>query len=50
MFDVPFLYGSGWSKSADEGPEAVAVLIKHANDKAFGGINSVGRTIDFRGS
>jgi putative ABC transport system permease protein len=49
MFDVPFLYGGGWSKSADEGPEAVVVLSKHANDKAFGGVNSVGRTIDFRG-
>jgi putative ABC transport system permease protein len=49
MFDVPFLYGSGWPKTADEGPEALVVLSKRANDKAFGGANSVGRMLDFRG-
>ena len=26
MFDVPFRYGSGWDKRADEGPEQVVVL------------------------
>lgn len=45
MFDVPFLYGSGWSAAADRGPEPVIVLSKEENQALFGGINSVGRTI-----
>ena len=49
MFDVPFLYGNGWSNAADQSPDAVIVLSRRTNDKAFGGINSVGRTVSFRG-
>ena len=45
MFDVPFLYGGGWSTAADQGPEPVIVLSKEENEALFGGINSVGRTI-----
>ena len=45
MFDVPFVYGSGWGKAADEGPEPVVVLSDETNQKLFGGENSVGRTI-----
>jgi putative ABC transport system permease protein len=45
MFDVPFLYGTGWSRADDEGPAPVVVLSKYANDKLFGGQNSVGRSI-----
>jgi putative ABC transport system permease protein len=45
MFDVPFLYGSGWSAPADQGPEPVMVLTRAMNDKLFGGANSVGRTV-----
>jgi putative ABC transport system permease protein len=45
MFDVPFLYGSGWNASADRGPEPVIVLSKRENDAFFGGSNSVGRTV-----
>jgi len=53
MFEVPFLYGGPWDARADTGPEPVIVLSKEANQKAFGGINSVGRIIhwekrDFR--
>jgi putative ABC transport system permease protein len=53
MFAVPFLYGSGWDAKADEGPEPVIVLSKEANEKAFGGANSVGKVLhwnerDFR--
>ena len=53
MFDVPFRYGSGWNKKADEGPEPVVVLSDEMNDKLFGGKNSVGKTVrisdrDFR--
>jgi putative ABC transport system permease protein len=45
MFDVPFLYGTGWSRTDDDGPAPVVVLSKYANDKLFGGQNSVGRSI-----
>jgi putative ABC transport system permease protein len=45
MFEVPFLYGSGWSAAVDQNPEPVLVLSKSRNEKLFGGANSVGRTI-----
>ena len=45
MFDVPFLYGNGWQAAADAAPAAVMVLSKAENQKLFGGINSVGRTV-----
>jgi putative ABC transport system permease protein len=45
LFDVPFLYGSGWTDAADQGPDPVVVLSRESNDKAFGGENSVGRTV-----
>jgi putative ABC transport system permease protein len=48
MFEVPFLYGSGWDAKADEGPEPVIVLSKEANEKAFGGTNSVGRVLHWQ--
>jgi putative ABC transport system permease protein len=45
MFEPPFLYGSGWDRDADAGPEPLVVLSKETNDRAFGGENSVGRTV-----
>ena len=45
MFETPFLYGGGWNAKADEGPEPVVVLSKETNQKAFGGANSVGKTV-----
>jgi putative ABC transport system permease protein len=48
MFEVPFLYGSGWSRAADEAAQPVIVLSRRENDKLFGGANSVGRTLRFR--
>ena len=53
MFELPFQYGSGWDKAADEGAEPVIVLSDETNRKTFGGENSVGRTVrvgdqDFR--
>ena len=45
MFDVPMLYGSGWDKKADAGPEPVVVLSREMNDKLFGGKNSVGKNV-----
>ncbi|HVI58009.1 MAG TPA: ABC transporter permease [Luteimonas sp.] len=53
MFDVPFLYGNGWSATEDDRHARVAVIAKALNDKLFGGANSVGKTLrvdkaDFR--
>ena len=45
LFDVPFEYGSGWDKSADEGPETVVVLSYETNQKLFGGEDSVGKIV-----
>jgi putative ABC transport system permease protein len=47
MFEVPFLYGGPWDAKADAGPDPVIVLSKEANQKAFGGINSVGKTLQW---
>ena len=45
MFDVPFLYGSGWDSEADDNATNVAVLSFETNEEIFGGENSVGQTI-----
>ena len=45
MFEVPFLYGNGWSSAADDPPQPLIVLSRKENDKLFGGGNSVGRTL-----
>ncbi len=45
MFDTPFLYGSGWDRRADAGPEPVIVLSKDLNQRAFRGENSVGKSV-----
>ena len=45
MFDVPFLYGSGWDRSADDNAEAVTVLTRALNEKLFGGEDSTGRRL-----
>jgi putative ABC transport system permease protein len=49
MFDVPFLYGSGWDAAADADSQMVVVLSKETNEKAFGGIDSVGQTLRLDG-
>ena len=45
MFDMPFLFGGGWSASEDERHGRVAVIAKALNDKLYGGGNSVGKTV-----
>ena len=45
MFDVPFLYGSGWNAAADRPAQPVIVLSREENEKMFGGANSIGRTL-----
>ena len=43
MLDLPFHYGSGWSRDDDAIP--VVVISDHFNEQMFGGGNSVGKTI-----
>jgi putative ABC transport system permease protein len=47
MFEVPFEYGGPWDAAADRGPEPVIVLSRRENDKLFGGVDSVGRSVAF---
>ncbi|MCW8865946.1 MAG: ABC transporter permease [Colwellia sp.] len=47
MFDVPFIFGSAWSKDSDRSKEQVIILSKKINDQIFGGENSVGKTVKF---
>lgn len=49
MFDIPFLYGNAWDRSADEGQQQVVVLSQPMNDRLFGGENSVGETLQIHG-
>ncbi|ACJ27842.1 ABC transporter, ATP-binding protein [Shewanella piezotolerans WP3] len=45
IFDVPFLYGSPWSKQVDSEGGYKVVISEDLNTKAFGGTNSVGKTL-----
>jgi putative ABC transport system permease protein len=45
MFNVPFIYGSGWDRAADETGQQVVVLSRRLNDRLFGGENSVGKRL-----
>lgn len=45
MFDVPFLYGNPWSRTADVQTQSVIVLSRELNEALFGGGNSVGHTV-----
>jgi putative ABC transport system permease protein len=45
MFDVPFLYGHGWSASEDDARARVAVITRELNDKLFDGKDSVGESV-----
>lgn len=49
MFDLPFLFGSGWDSEADETREPVVVLSRELNERLFGGEDSVGRTVRMSG-
>ncbi|WNC71083.1 FtsX-like permease family protein [Thalassotalea psychrophila] len=50
MFDLPFIYGSGWDESADANKEQVVVLSNEINQHVFGGENSVGKSIKIGGN
>lgn len=45
MFDVPFRYGHGWDRQADEKLDQVVVLSEDMNNRLFGGRDSVGRSV-----
>ncbi|MEM7359206.1 MAG: ABC transporter permease [Pseudomonadota bacterium] len=48
MFNVPFLFGDGWSRESERGmfdSDLVVVLSKATNERLFGGIDSVGRDV-----
>lgn len=45
MFDIPFKFGGGWSREADDNNQQVVVLSSELNDRLFGGADSVGQTI-----
>ncbi|MDP2129041.1 MAG: ABC transporter permease [Pseudohongiella sp.] len=45
MFDIPFQYGGGWDRRADDTQQLVVVLSNELNERLFGGANSVGQTI-----
>jgi putative ABC transport system permease protein len=49
MFDVPMLYGHGWSESRNE-VASVVVLSKKLNERLFSGRNSVGQSVDLSGA
>ena len=49
MFNVPFIYGSGWDRSADAAAEPVVVLARELNERLFGGENSVGKRLTMQG-
>jgi len=50
MFNVPFIYGSGWDESADVAAEAVVVLTRALNERLFGGKDSVGEQLIMQGT
>lgn len=50
MFGTPFLYGRGWNAADDEAHARDVVLARALNEKLFGGVNSVGRTLDIAGT
>ncbi|MCI0518287.1 MAG: ABC transporter permease [Woeseiaceae bacterium] len=49
MFDTPFLYGSGWDKSADDGTTYVVVLSRAISEQLFGDEDPVGRHVVMNG-
>jgi len=50
MFNVPFIHGGGWDKSADAAAEPVVVLTRQLNERLFGGENSVGKWLTMEGT
>ena len=49
IFDVPFRFGSPWTKNDDEGGNNVVVLSERLNRTLYAGRNSIGEHVDFDG-
>ena len=49
MVDAPFKYGSGWSAQDDQHRARVLVLSDKLNQKLFGDVDSVGKSVDIEG-
>ncbi|WP_424681331.1 ABC transporter permease [Frateuria sp. YIM B11624] len=49
MVDAPFRYGGAWDAGADRQRAAVVVISSKLNEKLFGGIDSVGRSVSIEG-
>lgn len=45
VFDIHFIYGSGWTARDDAARSRVVVITRRLNDKVFHGENSVGRDL-----
>lgn len=50
MFNVPFIYGSAWDKTADASAERMVVLTRELNERLFGGADSVGNRLTMNGN
>jgi putative ABC transport system permease protein len=50
MFNVPFIYGSGWDRATDAAAEPVVVLTRQLNERLFGGTDSVGERLMMQGT
>jgi len=50
MFATPFRFGGSWRAADDEAHAAVAVISRSLNERVFGGIDSVGRTLRASGA
>jgi putative ABC transport system permease protein len=48
MFEVPFLYGQGWTAADDASEARVAVISKALNERLFAGADSRGKTLRVR--
>lgn len=49
MFNVPFLYGTGWDAEADSKQELVVVINAELNERLFGGRDSTGQLLRLAG-
>jgi len=45
MFNIDFIYGTGWTQQQEQNALPVVVLTQELNDKLFGGENSVGKQV-----
>ena len=50
MFDVPFVFGTGWDSAADANAENLVVLTKALNERLFGGEDSTGQALQMNGA